>query len=103
MQDAQQKCRTQVLSLFIILALGLVSLPTHSSDTAPAPLSCDAAFCPLLSDVTSDGGQEGGLSHGNRMRDFSLHPAGVLPGIRGYSGVVHCASFPVLPQAPPGI
>ncbi|ADP99697.1 hypothetical protein HP15_3933 [Marinobacter adhaerens HP15] len=53
--------------------------------------------------MTSDGGQEGGLSHGNRMRDFSLHPAGVLPGIRGYSGVVHCASFPVLPQAPPGI
>ncbi|SNB58414.1 hypothetical protein SAMN04487880_2797 [Marinobacter sp. es.042] len=103
MQDAQQKCWSQAVSLFMILALGLVSSPSHSSDSAPAPLYYDSALCPLLSDVTCDGGQEGGLSHGNRTRDFSLYPAGALPGIRSYSGVVHCASFPVLPQAPPGI
>lgn len=101
MQDAQKKCRTQVFSLFMILALGLVSLPTYSSDTAPVPLPCESAFCPVVSDVTSDGGQEGGLSHGNRMRDFGLHPNGILSGTKAYSGVVHCASFPVLPQAPP--
>ena len=103
MQDARQKCRKRVLSLFMILALGLVSLPSYSSDTALAPLSCDSAFCQLLSDVTSDGGQEGVLSHGNRIRDFSLHPNGIHSGIKGFSGLVHCASFPVLPQAPPGI
>ena len=101
MQDAQQKCRKRVLSLFMILALGLVSLPSYSSDTAPAPLFCESAFCPLLSDVTNDGGLEGGLSDGNRSRDFSLHPNGIHSGIKGFSGLVHCASFPVLPQAPP--
>ncbi|WP_296935451.1 hypothetical protein [uncultured Marinobacter sp.] len=85
----------------MILALALVSLPAHSSDTAPAPLFCESAFCPLLSDVTNDGGQEGGLSHGNRLRDFSLHQNSTLSGASGFSGLVHCASFPILPQAPP--
>jgi hypothetical protein len=101
MQDAQQKCRTRVLSLLMILALGLVSLPTFASDATPGSLFCESAVCPLLSDVTSDGGLEGGLSDGNRSRDFSLHPNGILSGIKGFSGLVHCASFPVLPQAPP--
>lgn len=101
MQDAQQKCRTQVLSLLMILALGLISLPTYASDAIPAPLFCESGFCPLLSDVTSDGGLEGGLSDGNRSRDFVLRPNGILSGIKGFSGLVHCASFPVLPQAPP--
>lgn len=101
MKDAQQKCRIRVLSLLMILALGLISLPTSASDATPAPLFCESGFCPLLLDVTSDGGLESGLCDGNGSRDFSLHQNGILSGIRGFSGLVHCASFPFLPQAPP--
>ena len=101
MQDAQQKCRMRVPSLLMILALGLISLPAYASDANPAPLFCESGLCPLLSDVTSDGGLEGGLCDGNRSQGFSLHQNGILSGIKGFSGLVHCASFPVLPQAPP--
>jgi hypothetical protein len=101
MQDARKDCRNQVLSLFIFLALALGSLPTYAADTASSPLLCDSASCLLLPDATSDGGQEGGLSHGDHSRHFKLPPKATLSEIQGFRGPVHCASFPVLPQAPP--
>ena len=103
MQDAPPKRRTRVLNLFIILALGMVSLPTYSSDTAPAPLLSESAALSLLSDLAGDGGQEGGFFHGSGLPGFTEYPQGILSVINGFSGLVHCASFPILPQAPPAI
>jgi hypothetical protein len=101
MQDAPHNCRIQALCLVIILALGLVSLPTHSAENAPAPLACEPESCLGFSDAMGDGAQEGGAPGSDRFRDFILTPDCILSEIRGFSGLVPCASFPVLPQAPP--
>ncbi|MBU2955025.1 hypothetical protein [Marinobacter sp. F3R08] len=101
MQDAHTYCRIQGLRLVFILALGLVSLPSHSADTASASLFCESASCLIFPDVTSDGGPEGGVSDGSHLRDIILHPDSILADSRGFSGQVPCASFPVMPQAPP--
>lgn len=98
MQDAHQNCRIRFLRLLIVLALGLVVLPAYAGGDAPVPLACESTSCLLLSDVMADGAA---LPGGDRLRDFTLTPDGILSERRGFSGLVPCASFPVLPQAPP--
>jgi hypothetical protein len=98
MQDAHQNCRIRFLRLLIVLALGLVALPAHADDDAPVSLACESTSCLLMSDVMADGAA---LPGGDRLRHFSVTPEAILSGFRGFSGLVPCASFPVLPQAPP--
>ena len=98
MQDAHQNCRKRLLHLFILLVFGLVSLPTLSADDTPAAMACESASCLLVSDVMADGAA---LHGGDRLRNVILIPDAILSGLPGFSGLVHCASFPVLPQAPP--
>ncbi|WP_417565210.1 hypothetical protein [Marinobacter sp.] len=101
MQDAHHSCRIQVRRLVIILTLALVSLPTYSAENAPAPLAGEAASGLLLPDVMGDGPQEGEVPGSDHLRDSTASPDCAPSEIRGFSGPVPCASFPVLPQAPP--
>ncbi|WP_162893741.1 MULTISPECIES: hypothetical protein [Marinobacter] len=90
-----------MLRLVIILALGLDSLLAYSAENTPVLPGCEPVSCLLCSDAMGDGAQEGDVPGSDRLRDFTLTPGGILCEIRSFSGLVPCASFPVLPQAPP--
>lgn len=101
MQDAHPNCRSRVFGFILILVTGLVCIPAQSAELALTSLNADSSSGLVVSNATGDGALEGDAPR------CSIPPGPVgaeRPGVfpsGGYRGPVPCASFPVMPQAPP--
>lgn len=101
MQDAHQNISLLVLRVVVILALGLTPLFSPAADNNLIPMACEGASCVPPTDTQGDTGQDGEAPGATRPYEDERYPSLDPSGIPGFTGFVHCASFPVLPQAPP--
>jgi len=101
MQDAHCIARLPAASIvmlaFLFLFAGL-SLPT-AGDTKT--LVCEPGNCLISGESVGDGGHEAGPDRSEQRASPASLVARSHSAIPENPQLAHCASFPVLPQAPP--
>ncbi|TNE74162.1 MAG: hypothetical protein EP339_11130 [Gammaproteobacteria bacterium] len=101
MQDAQQYARPKVLCALILFAFGLSVFLSHSVQADSTFMACGGVSCLMADDVAGDGNQDGELTRGVVFSGFVSPLACDSSVSLPHAVLVHRASFPVLPQAPP--
>lgn len=101
MQDAQCNPRLPAAGLVILTALFLFSGFAFSKDGESTPLVFESGNCLIIGESTGDGGHEPGLSRNEQGIPTAPLVGACHSAIPANPRLAHCASFPVLPQAPP--
>ncbi|MGF2735703.1 hypothetical protein [Marinobacter sp. DUT-1] len=101
MQDAQSNARFLAPGFLIFLVLVFFSGLSLPADDGFDFGACERGACLISGEVAGDGGHEAGLS---TDEESGKHAPVLVPChsvIPSRPQITHCASFPVLPQAPP--
>jgi len=101
MQDAQCTPRLPAAGLFMLVVLFVFSGFALSTDGDSTLLVCESGTCLIFGESTGDGGHEPGMSRDERRTQNAPLVSHCHSAIPVNPRLAHCASFPVLPQAPP--